>query len=97
VVETDSRCFIAECFWPGVNEHDLGALDERAAACAGELSRAGEPVRYLGSVLVREDEVVLCRFEGDAASVRRAAELAAVPFERILETAQSPWPRGSMH
>jgi hypothetical protein len=24
--------------------------------------------------------------------VRRAAEEAAIPFERILETAQSPWP-----
>ena len=37
----------------------LGALDARATACAGELSRSGEPVRYLGSVLMREDEVVL--------------------------------------
>ncbi len=95
MVEVDPRGFIAECFWPGVSEHDLGALDARATACAGELSRSGEPVRYLGSVLMREDEVVLCRFEGDGAAVRRAAELAAIPFERILETAQSPWPRAS--
>jgi len=35
---------------------------------------------------------VLCLFEGEHASVRRAAEQAEIPFERILETAGSPWP-----
>ena len=57
-----------------------------------ELADAGEPVRYLGSILMREDEVVLCLFEGTPDAVRRAAELAGVPFERILEAAGSPWP-----
>jgi len=55
------------------------------------LAAGGENVRYLGSVLMRSDEVVLCFFEGSAAGVRRAAELAEIPFERILETAGSPW------
>ena len=84
--------YVAECFWPGVSERDLGALDERTQACVAELSGSGENVRYLGSLLLRADEVVLCRFEGDAEAVRVAAESAAIPFERILETAQSPWP-----
>ena len=51
----------------------------------------GRPVRYLGSLLMRADEVVLCLFAGDAADVRTAAERAEVPFERILEAQRSSW------
>ena len=87
----DEGAYVAECFWPGVSERDLSALDERAQARVAELSRTGANVRYLGSLLLRADEVVLCRFEGDADAVRVAAESAAIPFERILEMAQSPW------
>ena len=83
--------FVAECFWIGVTDEDLRALDERAAAAVDKLAAAGEQIRYLGSMLMRADEVVLCLFEGTADSVRRAAEHAAIPFERILETASSPW------
>ncbi len=84
--------YIAECFWPGVADADVRALDARAARSAADLTDGGTPVRYLGSLLMREDEVVLCLFEGAQASVRRAAEQAEIPFERILETAGSPWP-----
>lgn len=77
---TESSSFVAECFWPGVREEDVRALDERIAACV--LSG----VRYLGSILIREDEVVLCQFDGPAASVREVAERARVPFERLLAT-----------
>ena len=83
--------FVAECFWIGVTDDDLRAVDDRAAAAVKKLAAAGEHVRYLGSVLMRADEVVLCFFEGTAATVRRAAEEAVIPFERILETAGSPW------
>lgn len=83
--------YVAECFWPGVDDAAVRAVDERAAASAAELTRAGSPVRYLGSLLMRIDEVVLCLFEGELAAVRSAAEQAGVPFERILEAAGSPW------
>ena len=79
--------YVAECFWPGVSESDLRALDERTQARVAELSQGGENVRYLGSLLLRADEVVLCRFEGDADAVRVAVKSAEIPFERILETA----------
>jgi len=85
----DQATFVAECFWPGVTELDLGALDRRATACAEDMSRAGEPVRYLGSILMRVDEVVLCRFAGGADGVRLVAERAGIPFDRIVETLQS--------
>ena len=42
--------FVAECFWPGVSERDLRALDERAERRVAELSQGGENVRYLGSL-----------------------------------------------
>jgi hypothetical protein len=83
--------FVAECYWPDVEDADLAALDRRidqvVAASAG-----GQPVRYLGSILLREDEVVLCRFEGAADHVRDVAERAEVPFDRLLAAAHSPWP-----
>jgi hypothetical protein len=81
---TDADEYIAECYWVGVTPSDLRALDQRIVAVAAELSDRGESVRYLGSLLLAEDEVVFCRFEGSEESVRRAAERAAVPFERIL-------------
>jgi hypothetical protein len=84
--------FVAECFWIGVTNEDLCGLDERAAAPVDKLAAAGEQIRYLGSMLMRADEVVFCFFEVTADAVRRAAQQAAIPFERILETASSPWP-----
>jgi Protein of unknown function (DUF4242) len=84
--------FVAECFWTGVSADDLPGLDERAQRSVAGMAREGEQVRYFGSLLVREDEVVLCFFEGSAASVRRAAERAEIPFERILETTGSGGP-----
>ena len=43
-----------------------------------------DDVRYLGSVLIREDEVVLCHFEGTADAIRGVAKRARVPYERLL-------------
>ena len=84
--------YVVECFWPGVQDGDLQALDERVSAVTSELALAGEDVRYLGSLLMRVDEVVLCLFAGSETAVRTAAERASIPFERILEAARSPWP-----
>ena len=87
--------FVAECFWAGVTESDLVALDRRVEICVAGMTRDGEMIRYLGSMLMREDEVVMCFFEGSAESVRRAAQLAKVPFERILETTRPGGAGGS--
>ena len=84
-----SATFVAECFWPDVTESDLEQLDRRVTAAANELVEGAPPARYLGSILMREDEVVLCQFEGLEADVRLLAERAAIPFARILETTSS--------
>jgi hypothetical protein len=80
-----------ECLWPDAHEGDLQAVDERATAAAERLTARNRAMRYLGSMLMREDEVVLCLFEGELEDVREVAESAQVPFERILETTHSPW------
>ena len=81
-METERRSFVAECFWPGVREEDVRALDERVR------SLLDDGVVYRGSMLIRQDEVVLCEFEGTIAAVRSLAERASVPFERLLETSR---------
>ena len=79
---TGRRSFVAECFWPGVRDEDVRALDERVR----ELLDGA--VVYRGSMLIRQDEVVLCEFEGTRAAVQSLAERAGVPFERLLETSR---------
>jgi hypothetical protein len=75
--------FVAECYWPDVREEDVRELERRIA------SSLGDNVHYLGSVLIRDDEVVLCHFEGSAEAIRRVAERARVPYERLLATTVS--------
>jgi len=91
MAEQDASEYLAECFWPGVAAADLRDLDERAAAAAARITRTGESVRYLGSLLMRTDEVVLCLFQGSESTVRKVAEQAQIPFERILQADRSPW------
>ena len=83
--------YVAECFWSGVHEEDLRELDHRIGAAVAELDGAEEVLRYLGSMLIVDDEVVLVLFEGPIGTVRRAAQQAGVPFGRILRFAHAPW------
>ena len=84
VSAADTVEYLAECFWPNVSAAEVHALDDRIAAVVEQFHDEGEDVRYLGSLLLTEDEVVFCRFVGSEAVVRRVAERAATPFERIL-------------
>ena len=84
--------YVAECFWAGVQEEDLRELDQRIEASVGAFTRDGELVRYLGWLLVIDDEVVLVLFEGAIAPVRRVAEHAEIPVGRILQAAHASWP-----
>jgi len=88
--------FVAECLWPGVREADLEALGERAAICAARAESTRAPVRYLGSLLMPEDEVVLCLFRGQREAVRQVAHEAQIPFERILKASRSRWEAGEI-
>lgn len=85
--------YIAECYWAGVREPELDELDRRIEATVTEASSGrGAPVRYLGWLLVHDDDVVLVLFEGPVATVRHVAEHAEVPFERLLKVSYPPRP-----
>jgi len=59
---------------------------ERARIAAGELTRAGTPVRCLRSIYVPEDETCFLLYEADSVGVvQEAARRAGLPFERIAE------------
>ncbi len=76
---------VVECFWPDIEMADLADVDARASASVAELVREGVPITYRGSLLLREDEVVLCFFAGERAAVTEAIRRAAITYERILE------------
>jgi hypothetical protein len=84
--------YLAECFWSGVEEQDLRELDRRVGASAAVIASDGEPIRYLGWLLVIDDEVVLVLFEGPIGTVRRVAEHAGIPYGRVLQVAHALWP-----
>src|SRR5882757_6204813 len=81
--------FVAECFWPDVQERDLRELDRRIEASVAAVA-GRPPVRYLGRLLVIDDEVVLVLFDGPEETVRRVAQHADLPFGRILRAAHTP-------
>jgi hypothetical protein len=75
--------FMAECFWPGMNEEDVREAGIRAERAALAASPGGDAVRYLGALLVPGDEVAFLLFEGEEGEiVREVSERAAIPFER---------------
>jgi hypothetical protein len=85
MTEATRTSHVAECFWPDVRADDVRELDHRIEAAVEQLSGHAEAVRYVTSILITEDEVVLCVFDGSSAAVRQVAEQAGIPCERILE------------
>ena len=82
---------MVERYWPGVRDADVDALAVRLRAVAGRLAAAGEPIRYLGSVLLVGDDVVQCRFESDDAdAVVWLNEQAGAQFDRLLSARAYP-------
>ena len=76
---------MAECFWPGVTEHELVDAGARARRAAAGIDVKGG-VRYLGSILVPADEIAMCFFDGTSLdAVSDVGRRAEIPFERILQ------------
>jgi hypothetical protein len=72
---------VAECLLPGMTKAIAESLADRVRA---ELARSCSPVFFLGSLLMPEDEVLLCLFAGPLGEVRALSERAGLPFERIV-------------
>jgi hypothetical protein len=83
--------FAATCYWPGVTERAVALAAGRGAAEAEAVSRAGSAVGYLGSILFRDDELVLCLFDASSSvAVRGVAERAGIPCERVMNSQWMP-------
>src|SRR5215208_107390 len=77
--------FLVECFWPGVSIADVNELDRRARQVAQRSRRRGVAVRYLGSLLMPDDEVVLFEFQAPSAEVvAQTSTQAGLPFQRVV-------------
>ena len=84
----ESSWQIAECLVPGITPASAEALGDRVMS---ELARSRSPVSFIGSLLMPEDEVLLCLFAGPFAEVRKVSERAGLPFERILCCLRLGW------
>lgn len=77
--------FMVERSLKGISMSDLGKAQQAAIRAADQLSRDGNPVRYLRSTFVPESGACMCLFEADDAStVKRLNEGAQLPFTRIV-------------
>jgi hypothetical protein len=83
---------VAECLLPGLTQAAAEVLAERVRAeLAGP---AGTGIRFLGSLLMPEDEVLLCLFCGPLDEVRAVIERAALPADRVVGCIGLGWPAG---
>jgi hypothetical protein len=82
-----TQAYLVECFWPGVSEGRVArAVRQLAATGTG-----GDAVIWADSILVPDDEIVLCVFEGRSVeAVRASARRAGLPAERIVTCVQVP-------
>jgi hypothetical protein len=81
--------YAAKCFWPGITPQEF----ERGAGLQLSRSRrdGDNQAAYVGSIVFADDELVLCLFRASSASgVRRSAELAGIPCERVMESTWFP-------
>jgi len=72
------QTYLVECYWPGVTEESLT-----------QLVRSSQPgdVAWLESILVPEDEIVLCLFEGPSEeAVRESSRRSGLPSERVTRS-----------
>jgi hypothetical protein len=78
--------YLAEVYAPKNNSAGVRDTAARARASAEELSRQGEPIRYVRAIFVPDDETCFHVFEaGSAEAVRVAIERAAFPAARIVQ------------
>jgi hypothetical protein len=91
--------YLVERYLPGVSEVQLRAALERLEAACAELSARGDPIRYVGSMFLPDEETCFCRLDGDnPGAAAKANEIARLPFARITAglaiTPTGPTPSG---
>lgn len=88
--DADGKTFLVEHYWPGVTTEQFGDAADRVRTSADRLAADGEPIRYLHSTLVPEDEAAFCVFEAASKSlVEEAYRRAGVHFERMVAAVEA--------
>ena len=83
--------YLVERYVPGVSGQELQSMARGLARAAEELAAAGHPVRYLGCTHIPGEDSCFSWFEGASEDVvQRVLDAAAVPYARILATAELP-------
>jgi hypothetical protein len=85
----DEGCHLAECLVPGMTTAVAEFIGDQVRT---EMARSHCPVSFLGSLLIPEDEVLLCLFAGPLTEVRALSERAGLPFERVVRCVGVGWP-----
>ena len=76
--------YFVECYWPGVDEQKLTSAVERLMTVHN-----AESIAWINSILVPEDEIVLCVAQAPSAEALRAsARRAGLPAERVVQCVQ---------
>lgn len=94
--------FLMERYWPGVTRSDVATVEDNLWRAAGDLSRAGVPIRILSSTWIPADEVVLTLVEaGEEDDVLEVCRLSDYSFDRmqpveVVTTTSRRW-RGEEH
>lgn len=84
------RTFLVECFAPRPAD-DVVAVTKRLHEAAASTLTVGQPVDYLGAVVVADDEVVFHLFTAGAiGAVREILDRLPLAFERIVESVVIP-------
>jgi hypothetical protein len=80
------RNYLVEAYRANVQTEGLSEMGSRMRAAAEELTRAGMPVRFLGSISVPDDEMCFHLYEAASASlVAEACRRASIAYERVVE------------
>ena len=74
--------YLVECYWAGVDEPEVADAIERLANTLREQDDEGG---WVSSILIPDDEMVLCLATGwSAAAGRATSRLAGLPAERVV-------------
>jgi Protein of unknown function (DUF4242) len=80
----ETRTYLVERYWPGVDEASLRDALPRLERAASALTAEGRPVEHVGSLLVADDEVVFSVISaGSESEVLEVNERAELPVDRI--------------
>lgn len=88
--------FVVERYAPELTLEGMRAGEVRARRAAEAVTRAGHPVRYVGSIVIEAEETIFSVFEADAPeSVAEVNRRACLPFDRVVPVVELREPERS--